>query len=54
MRAERNILEAEKFRARVEQPGMDILNQVDRVNSQIPNIGAGVRDDDFFQTDLPY
>ena len=40
-KAERSILEAEKFRASVEAPGMDS-------NINILNIGSGVSDNDFF------
>ena len=49
LRADKALLEAEKFKARVEPPGNDFdQNMSIRDDMQILNIGAGVSDDDFF------
>ena len=49
LRADNTLLEAEKFKARVEPPGNDFdQNMSIRDDMQILNIGAGVSDDDFF------
>ena len=54
-RAERALLEAEKFRAQVDPPGSGSFNNIDiggksalNSNMQILNIGSAVSDDDFF------
>ena len=53
-RAEEAVLEAEKFKAQIEAPGMNIALATNNLgsnmesNSVIPNIGSGVSDDDFF------
>ena len=52
LHAERSIIEAEKFRATIQEPGRMITNDFnvngECVNLNIMNIGSGVSDDDFF------
>ena len=56
-KAEREVLQAEKFKAIVEPPTGITLDCTPNVNSDLShlmNIGSGVSNDDFFSSDLPY